>query len=240
MSKLLVNLITDLIAAVALTVMVATGIVIWFILPPGTNRTNWLWGLLRHEWGTIHAAASGVLLAAVTLHIALHWRWLVTNLCKRAGVGQWAARHERLAGAGVVVVLVVPLGAFTFAAARQARELPRPLHPPAGAPGQSNGGGWGESVKLAAAAVLASRCADCHGQTRAAAGVRASSPEELTAPQGGIEWIAAGDPDASRLFEVIGPNGAAHAAPVHQLEVGELAVLREWIRAMPPATDSAR
>lgn len=240
MSKLLVNLVTDLIAAVALTVMVATGIVIWFILPPGTNRTHWLWGLLRHEWGTIHAAASGVLLAAVTVHIALHWRWLVTNLCKRAGLGAWAAQHARLAGAGAVLVLVVPLGAFTLAAARQARELPRPRHPAAGAPGPTTGDGWNETVKLAAAAILASRCADCHGQTRAAAGVRASSPEELAASQGGVEWITAGDPDASRLFEVIGPQGAKNAAPVHQLEVGELAVLREWIRKLSPVPNVGR
>lgn len=237
MNRLLINILTDLLAAVALTVMVATGIVIWFVLPPGTNRTHWLWGLLRHEWGAIHAAASAVLLAAVTLHIALHWRWLVTNLCKRAGLGGWAARHERLAGAAVVLVLVVPLGTFSLAAAMQARQLPQPLHAAAGAPVQGADNTWPGTVKLAAAAVFEARCAGCHGEARAAAGVRAATPDEILAMQNGVRWVAAGDPAASRLFEVIGPTGSAVAVPVHQLEVGELAILREWIRALPRSTD---
>ncbi len=143
MNRLLINILIDLLAAVALTVMVATGIVIWFILPPGTSQTHSLWGLLRHEWGTIHAAA----------------------------------------------------------------------------------------------AVLAARCANCHGDARAAARVRATTPEELAEPQAGIRWVAPGDPAGSRLFEVIGPGGAtSRVAPVHQLEVGEVAILREWIRTLASAS----
>ncbi len=238
MNRLLINILTDLLAALALTAMVATGIVIWFILPPGTNRTHWLWGLLRHDWGTIHAAASAVLLVAVTLHIALHWRWLVTNLCKRAGLGGWASRHERLAGAAVVALLVVPLGAFTLAAAFSARELQQPRHAAVGSPMPTPGSEWSSAVKQAAASILTVRCAGCHGESRPAGGVRASTLEQLTAPQRGIRWLTTGDPDASRLFEVVGLGGpASPIAPVHQLELGELATLREWIRSLPAESD---
>lgn len=66
----------------------------------------------------------------------------------------------------------------------------------------------------------------------------ASTLEQLAAPQRGIRWLTAGDPDASRLFEVVGLGGPTDAiAPVHRLELGELATLREWIRSLPAASD---
>ncbi len=56
--------------------MVGTGYILWFVLPPGTNRTHILWGLLRHQWGTLHFWISVMLLTVLAVHVALHWRWL--------------------------------------------------------------------------------------------------------------------------------------------------------------------
>ena len=239
MNKLIFNIVTDLLAAVALTVMVATGVVIWFVLPPGTNRTHWVWGLLRHEWGTIHAAASVVLLAAVTVHVALHWRWLVTNLCKRAGLGAWAARHGQLSGAVVVLLLVVPLGVFSLAAALSVYELPRPLHELIPTEGPEPSGVSMQMEAVAAATVLAERCASCHHEQLAMGGVRADTPEQLRHPQRGVRWVLPGDPNSSPLFGVIGDETAgSRVTPMHVLSIQELAVLREWVRAIAPeATD---
>jgi len=241
MNKLLVNILTDLLAAIALTVMVATGIVIWFILPPGTNRTHSLWGVLRHEWGTVHATASVVLLAAITLHVVLHWRWLVTNLCKRAGLGAWAARHGRLAGAVVVLLLVVPLGVFSLAAALSARELLRPLHARIPTEGPQPSGVSMQTEVVAAAKVLAERCAGCHHEQRAMGGVLADTPQELRRPQRGVRWVLPGDPDSSPLFGVIGDETVgSRVAPMHVLSNPELAVLREWVRAIAPEAIEGR
>ena len=38
------NLVVDLVAAVGLLGMVATGYILYFPLPPGTNRSHTLWG----------------------------------------------------------------------------------------------------------------------------------------------------------------------------------------------------
>jgi hypothetical protein len=235
MNKLIFNIVTDLLAAASLTVMVATGVVIWFVLPPGTNRSHWLWGMMRHEWGTLHAAASVVLLAAITVHVALHWRWLVTNLCKRAGLGAWAAGHGRLAGALVVLLLVIPLGVFGLAAALSARELPLPLHMPIPTDGPDPSAAPIPKESLAAAKVLAERCAGCHHEQRAMGGVLADTPEELRRPQRGVRWVLPGDPDSSPLFGIIGDETAGSSiAPMHVLSTQELAVLREWVSAIAP------
>ena len=96
------NLLVDTVAAARLTAMVGTGYILWFALPPGTNRTHSLWGLLRHQFGAVHFWISVTLLAVLAIHVALHWRWLVVGLSKRLGVAPWAERRPRLAGLGVL------------------------------------------------------------------------------------------------------------------------------------------
>ncbi|MEO8615533.1 MAG: hypothetical protein ABI600_10355 [Luteolibacter sp.] len=53
------NLVVDLLAAVALLAMIATGDILRFPLPPTINRTHELWGMTWHDWALIcltHAA----------------------------------------------------------------------------------------------------------------------------------------------------------------------------------------
>jgi Domain of unknown function (DUF4405) len=85
MSRGFLNLVIDTVAAALLTAMVGTGYILWFVLPPGTHRTDILWGLLRHQWGAVHFWISLVLLTVLAIHVALHWRWLVVGLSKRFG-----------------------------------------------------------------------------------------------------------------------------------------------------------
>nr|MDA3873905.1 hypothetical protein [Kiritimatiellia bacterium] len=40
------------------------------------------------EWGTVHFWISVVFLAAITLHLALHWKWIAVGL---RGRGRWVA-----------------------------------------------------------------------------------------------------------------------------------------------------
>lgn len=65
MNRTLLNLTINLLAGACLLVMMATGYILRFPLPPTTNRTHKLWELSRHEWGTIHSWASLVLLLVV-------------------------------------------------------------------------------------------------------------------------------------------------------------------------------
>jgi hypothetical protein len=83
MSRTLFNITIDALAALFLIGMIGTGYLLRFPLPPGSNKRLMLWGLSRHEWGGIHYWISIALLLILFLHIAMHWSWIVSVLCKR-------------------------------------------------------------------------------------------------------------------------------------------------------------
>jgi hypothetical protein len=128
MHRGVLNLLIDTVAAALLTALVGTGYVLGFVLPPGTHRTHILWGLLRHQWGTVHAWISAILLSVLAVHVALHWRWMVMGLSRRFGVTAWAARSPRLAGLTVLTAAALPLTALALAAHVSVRLLDAPLH----------------------------------------------------------------------------------------------------------------
>ena len=238
MSRALLNLMIDSIAAALLTAMVGTGYILSFALPPGTNRTHVLWGLMRHQWGVVHFWTSAMLLAALAVHVALHWRWLVTGLSKRCGVAGWADRSPRLAGLVVLGVAALPLAILATAAQVSVRSMDMPLHPLAdeprgGAADVASAGATREAVAARAAAIVAERCVSCHGGRDPAAGVRTDTLEALQVEQHGIRWIAAGRPDESRLLEIVGVQSSARGiAPRHRLTQSEMDALRAWIASL--------
>lgn len=275
MNKALLNLMIDSLAAALLTAMVGTGYILWFALPPGTNRTHTLWGLPRHQWGAVHFWISVALLAALALHVALHWRWLVTGLSKRLGLTTWAERSPRLAGVAVLAAAALPLTSLAIAAHVSVRPMDTPLHPladelaavqapattgtaamnivpsglapaediprppqpassrsaPVASPGASAAAR--DAVVARAAAVLAERCASCHGAREPAAGVRADTPAALREVQEGVPWVTPGKPEQSRLLEVVGGESATRRiAPKHRLSQSEIDALRAWIASL--------
>jgi hypothetical protein len=129
MSRGILNLMIDTVAAALLTAMVGTGYILWFVLPPETNRTHILWGVLRHQWGTMHFWISVMLLTVLAVHVALHWRWLVTGLSKRVGLAAWAQRSPRLAGLAVLAAAALPLSTLAIAAHVSVQPMDVPLHP---------------------------------------------------------------------------------------------------------------
>jgi len=74
MKRFFDNLLIDLIAAALMIGMLATGYVLRFPLPPGTNKDLTLWGLTRHQWGDVHFWISLGLIAVILLHLCLHWQ----------------------------------------------------------------------------------------------------------------------------------------------------------------------
>lgn len=253
MPRALLNLVIDSIAAALLTAMVGTGYILWFALPPGTNRTHMLWGVLRHQWGTAHFWLSATLLAVLAVHVALHWRWLLMGLSRRFGIGAWAERSPRLAGMALLAVAAAPLTVLAIGAQLSVRPLDRPLHPledapraesPAARPGAppgasapsprpSPGADTDHALAARAATVLTERCAPCHGAREPAGGVRADTPEALRQAQDGARWVVPGRPDESRLFEVVAtPSPTRQVASRHRLSATEVDALRIWIASM--------
>lgn len=240
-SRVLLNLTIDSVAAALLMAMVGTGYILAFALPPGTNRTHVLWGLLRHQWGAVHFWISVALLAVLAVHVALHWRWLVAGLTRRFGLEAWAARSPRLATLSVLATAGLPLTTLALAAHVSVRPMETPLHPLA------DGGGAPDATperrdaapdptSSRAAAVLRERCAACHGARDPAAGVRADTPAALEQVQTGVRWIVPGDPGRSRLFEVVGvPSTTRAIAPRHRLSEAESDALRAWVASLDRA-----
>jgi mono/diheme cytochrome c family protein len=229
MSRGLFNLVVDTLAAALLTAMVGTGYILWFALPPGMNRTHGLWGLRRHDWGAIHFWIAATLLAVLAVHVALHWRWLVTGLCRRFRAAAWAERSPRLAGLAVLAAAALPLTVLALAAHLSVRPLEAPLHALADRPAAAGP----DALAGPVATLLAGRCAPCHGAREPAGGVRADSPGALRAEQNGVRWIEAGRPDGSRLLQVVGVPAADRDIPAqHRVTAAELEVLRAWIASL--------
>lgn len=87
----------DVAAFVSFLFLLSTGGLLRWILPPGRGGggRGWraasapeVWGLTRHEWGSLHFWISLVFLAAIALHLSLHWKWIAAGL---GGRGRWVA-----------------------------------------------------------------------------------------------------------------------------------------------------
>ena len=78
MSQTQINRVLNLLLWLSFCLMVATGCLLAFRLPPGSQGggglTAWTWS--RHDWGDLHRWNSYLFLALIMLHLALHWRWL--------------------------------------------------------------------------------------------------------------------------------------------------------------------
>jgi hypothetical protein len=87
------NLIIDVVAFICAVLLITTGFLLEYVLPPGSGRLGTegfgigpgglarpillLWGLTRHDWGNIHFYLALSLMAALSLHLVLHWQWIV-------------------------------------------------------------------------------------------------------------------------------------------------------------------
>lgn len=77
MNRSSTNFLVDAVAFAAIMLLVTTGALIRYILPPGSGHFSQLWGMDRHQWGQIHFWIAVVLLIAVVVHLFLHWHWIV-------------------------------------------------------------------------------------------------------------------------------------------------------------------
>ena len=84
------NFIIDLISFFNLLGLIFTGIIMKYILPPGTGgygrgfrggrgpaeEIKYLWSMTRHKWGDIHFYLAAVFVILIAVHIILHWSWI--------------------------------------------------------------------------------------------------------------------------------------------------------------------
>lgn len=228
MQRSSLNLLIDLTAAALFIAMAATGYILWFPLPPGTNKEFSLWGLLRHEWGAIHFWIAIALLTTILVHSCLHWNWLVTMIRQRMRLAK--ASHAVLLRMGVLTALALSVGFGVFAWAAhlgvqvQSNETcavvsPVPIAQKAVA--KINHTTWEDVSRIFARA-----CLSCHGPSTQRAGFRVDRPEDFFASDHPL--ILPGDSKASRLIAIVEGDAGIRG---HELPEVDVARLRAWIDA---------
>jgi hypothetical protein len=83
------SFIIDAVSFVDLLALIGTGVILRWVLPPGTGglgralsggqggeHIKELWGMSRHEWGTIHFWYAMVFVVLMAVHVVLHWTWI--------------------------------------------------------------------------------------------------------------------------------------------------------------------
>ncbi len=121
------NFVVDLLLLLVCGGLLLTGLVIRFILPPGTGMRHaaehghggglTLFGLGRHDFGDIHFWLAVVAISLFVLHVALHWSWVCSVLRSWFGGEKVQPRpinHRRrnVAGGGFLVALAAGFTIF--------------------------------------------------------------------------------------------------------------------------------
>jgi hypothetical protein len=93
MKRSTVNFVIDFISFVLLTMLIVTGWIIRFTLPPGTGgrgrllhdgagreQIRTLFSMSRHQWGDIHFYLAVAFIVSMIVHLFLHWAWIKSRV----------------------------------------------------------------------------------------------------------------------------------------------------------------
>jgi hypothetical protein len=105
-----VNFAVDCLGFSGFVLLSATGVLMRYVLPPGSGRSNTVWTLDRHEWGSIHFWIAVAFLAVLACHLFLHWRWIATLLRGRPREGSGA--RVALGTVGLAALLALAIAPF--------------------------------------------------------------------------------------------------------------------------------
>ena len=106
------NFIVDFLAFLSMLGLVFTGILIYYILPPGTRGGGGhltLGGWNRHDFGNLHFYLAVVLIVLMLIHVWLHWAWVCTTIKGMQGSARPGGSGRIIAGVIFLVVLAVLL-----------------------------------------------------------------------------------------------------------------------------------
>jgi len=107
MNRSSLNFIIDAVAFTGFVVLTTTGVLMRYILPPGSGHYSTIWGLDRHEWGGVHFWISVVFFFILALHLVLHWRWIASVVTGRPREGSGLRAGLGIVGLAAVVALAI-------------------------------------------------------------------------------------------------------------------------------------
>jgi hypothetical protein len=102
----------DIVSLVTLVGLAMTGLLLEFVLPPGSRGGQGLslWGYARHDWGEIHLGFAIAIMALMLVHIWIHWSWVystVTALLGRQLVENASMARRAIYGLLFLVALTI-------------------------------------------------------------------------------------------------------------------------------------
>jgi hypothetical protein len=104
MTKNHIKYIIDTLLLAHISSIAILGFLLGFVIPKGRSRAEAAFGgLHRHDWGDIHLYLSISLLALLTVHLWLNWRWIVQST-KRYFGNQWKVWLWAVSGAWIAVL----------------------------------------------------------------------------------------------------------------------------------------
>jgi Domain of unknown function (DUF4405) len=72
---------------------VVTGVILWIFLPDGRRSGYAVFlGFAKRDWTTVHDWAGLAMMALITLHLALHWKWIACAAARFLGRTSRSAR----------------------------------------------------------------------------------------------------------------------------------------------------
>jgi len=119
-----VNLVIDSFGFAGFVLLTATGVLMRYVLPPGSGRFTTLWTLDRHGWGSIHFWLAVAFLAVLAFHLFLHRRWIASVVKGRPREGSGA--RVALGCVGLVALLALAIAPFASPVERAGGEVRSP------------------------------------------------------------------------------------------------------------------
>jgi hypothetical protein len=104
-TRTLVNFWLDVSSLLVMLCMTMTGGIMYFVLPPGTGHSHHLFGLGRHDFGTIHFYLAVTAVILLALHVMMHWSWICGVIARALGRPKPSPRVQRAWGWSVLVGL---------------------------------------------------------------------------------------------------------------------------------------
>ncbi len=242
MNRTIANIIIDIIATLLFLGMIATGYILRFPLPPGSNKTLSLWSLTRHQWGDVHFWISMGLLAVLVVHLVLHWNWIVTVIGKRCHLVKTA--HPSLVRSGILtggtVLLAITLFAWTAQNSVKETAWPRRgKHMAQNKPVkesldttqvQSNIDPLTIEFWKDVYPIFEKNCLSCHGPQKQFANFRIDRREDFFGKNGRESLVFPKQSSKSPLISIVsGARNDMPMADMHKLPEQEIAILKTWI-----------
>ena len=223
------NLIIDLTAAILLMAMIATGYLLRFPLPPGTNKSHVLWGISRHGWGDVHFWVSVGLLMILGTHIVLHWKWLVAVLAKRFARPNPSQKLTLVVSLVILAVMLTGGLLFVSVAYRNIQCIGNDGTVGA-CPGSTKTALHSSPALTGVLEILDRNCLPCHGPRRAAGNFRVDRKQDFFSVRDKGPLVIPGKSEISPLVQIV--SGLRKNMPLpdrHRLPPHQVTQLKEWI-----------